>query len=751
MGGEFSINLENDSSFNAFVYDTEKKVFDSYVFDWNKEGELFTKTQNDSIKKRILRATPSQEYLNRLLHDPQNISDSILDYFVFPKLTAEGEAFDSSEDNNTITDEIVFNAIINNRLIRIAGAECSGKTTLLKYLYNKSIDLEYVPLLIENRNYHDDEINKVLNRLFEEQYQINRKFASDYFEQIDKSKVIVFVDDADQIKSSRACEYLFNSILDRGYSLVYTTKEKDQNLEEIVKNKLQGKDINTLCIPPVFKESRDLLIENTCNIMGSGEDTTESVKAAFEYLVQSQTNLFPFTPANILQYIRFFIQNSSDDKSSTQTLSMVFENNIRNSLIKSSKNDSVAIQYLSVLEFIANKMYFELKTESIDNSTFCSIIDEFNQKRKTEINPRVLLSTCTEAFLFVLKEDSFDVCFYDKNTYAYFVAKAISREFEKDSTKLDKIEYVMNHICFGINDTIIVFLSFIRSNTNIILTIAHKAEELLNSYLEWDFDNNLTFMRDDSNMDNTVPSRNEVKKNTRAIERIEQQRHNSIQFRGIFDYDEEDVNKQKYIIVKAFKFIQIVSRALVDQYGLLESEEIDRILSVIFRIPQKVIYALLAPYQEKSSEIVKSIMDFAKARIPDETISEDRVRKMLANTATVLALNILNDIAFNSSNASTISVLQEGPNDTSNHRIMKLMMKENAGNTPEFIKAAIEYRKEFNNNPFARSLIAQIARKHIMYHQSIDHRMIDMLVSGKVFSEKSKTTLLLERGTKAKS
>ncbi len=748
MGGEFSVDLEKDSAFNAFVYDTEKKEFDSYVFDWNKEGELFTKTQNNSIKKRILTATPSQEYLNKLLRDPQSISDSFLDYFVFPKLSAEGEEFESVEDSKDITDGVLFSAIEKDHMIRITGNGGSGKTSLLRYLYYKSIDLGYYPLMIENRNYHDSAINKLLNRLFEDQYQINRKIAPDYFEQLDPKKIIIFIDDADLIKNPKARENLFQSILDRGYSLVYTTKEKDQDLEEIVKNKLQKKEIGTGCIPPIFKDSRDKLIENVGAVMGKEKDIIDGVKLAFDYMVQSQTNLFSFTPANTLQYIKFFIQNSSNDRSATQTLSIVFETNIRNSLFYASKKDGIATLFLSVLEFIANKMYFELKAESISVSTFSSIISEFNTKRTANINGKEFLQICSEANLFVQKDDSFDVCFYDKNTYAYFVAKAISREFEKDSSKLDKIEYVMNHICFGINDTIILFLSFIRSNTNIILTIAKKAEELLEKYPEWDFDNNLSFLRNDSKLSNSAPSKGDTKKNNKAIEKIEQNKHNAIQYRGIFDYSEDDVKKQKYVILKAFKYAQLVSRALVDQYGSLEDDEISCILNVIFRIPQKFIYALLLPYQDNNKAIVEDIVRFVKENVPEEPINEAKVRKMLANSATILALNIMNDVAFNSSNVSTIPVLQTGPDETSNHRIMKLMMDENAGNTEEFIKNAIALRKEFNNNPYAQTLIAQIARKHIMYHQNIDYRTIDKLVSGKVFSEKSKSTLLIERGTK---
>lgn len=242
-----------------------------------------------------------------------------------------------------------------------------------------------------------------------------------------------------------------------------------------------------------------------------------------------------------------------------------------------------------------------------------------------------------------------------------------------------------------------------------------------------------------------------AKSYTDAIEKVEKSRHNAIQFRGIFDYSEEEVRQEKYVIAKAFKYVQLVSRALVDQYGSLEGEEIDNLLNAIFKIPQKIVYAILQPFQDNNERIIQSILQFVKEKMPDERVDENLVRQMLADTATVLALNILNDIAFNSANTSTITVLRTGPDDTSNYRILKLMMEENTDNTSVFIGKAIELREQFNNNPYAIHLIAQISRKHIMYHKNIDHRQIDQLISGKVLSNKSKATFLIDKGTKDNS
>lgn len=77
------------------------------------------------------------------------------------------------------------------------------------------------------------------------------------------------------------------------------------------------------------------------------------------------------------------------------------------------------------------------------------------------------------------------------------------------------------------------------------------------------------------------------------------------------------------------------------------------------------------------------------------------------------------------------------------------MMEENTGNTAEFVAKAVSLRKQLDNNPYAKILVAQIARKHIIYTSNIDHRQIDKLLSGNVLSANNKAVLLLEQGTKS--
>lgn len=746
MGGEFRLDLLDNAAFNAIVYDTETAEFCCNEFEWSSTDSLFFKKTTFILTKKRLDLSPSADYLDSLLEDSNGISKRFTDYYVMPKLSVAGEAFSTENVERQIDEDVIFRALTTDKAIRITGNPGSGKTSLLRYLYMKSSEKGFVPLLIEKRDYRDSDIDKMIKSLFENQYKLNTEHAFERFSQVESSKKIIFIDDFDTIEHEKPRVKLFSTLLDRGYYIIYTTQEKDYDLEDIVKDKLEGKEISTITITPIYKEIRDQLIENVCKTSNKNDEYIQSVKTAFDYLVQCQTTFFDFTPGNILQYVQYFLNEGELDKREPQTLSVVFETNVRASLFKVCK-ESEAKTYLTALVHLAQTMYFDKKTEKLAYEDFVSLMSQYNSKRTNKINVPIFLEKCIQAHILQSSIAEADISFYDKNTYAYFVAKAISKEYENDATKTEKITYVMNHICFGINSSIIVFLSFIRENTRILSKLLIDAQELLENYPEWDFDKkNIPFLNNVSPMKDAVPTREESNTAKKEIEKIEKHKHETIKFRGIFDYNEEDVDKYRFRVLRAFKYLQIVSRALIDHSDDLEdSGEADAYVNAIYRLPQKVIFAIMLPNQTHLDKIVDDIERHFSKNMPDKKIDKDIIRKLLGEAGTVMALNIMNDIAYNATNESTIALLRSGPSDTSNHRIMELMMEENTNNTPEFVTRAIELRKT-TSSPYMQSLIAQIARKHIMFAGSIDHRQINRLVSGKVLSANSKPNLLLDKG-----
>ena len=743
-GGKLSLLISEESSFNTIIYDTDTSSYACYAYEWNTVEKIFVPRKLDSQTIQRQELAPTSEYLNCILEDKQKLSDKISDYYVFPKLFQKDSTF--ATEAKFLTDEASFFAALEERrVIGITGSYNCGKSTLLKHLYAESIKHGYLPLYIEKRNY-DSNIEKMLRDLFEEQYgEIALGF--EHFIQSSDKKRIFFIDDFDLVKSQKVKVNLISYVLDHRGVLIFSTKEWTQNdLTDVVKEKIQERGSCVYEVLPFYKEKRDELAYNIFNIYGKTRiGSPDQIISALDYLAQCQASLFSLNPEYLVQYIRYFIKTESVAGKGRETLTVIFETNIRTSIINNTKSDDVGI-YLSALEYIAYDMYFNKRVEAVSLSDLQALINDFNKKRRCRIQIKPFIETCVKSGVFSEGREDYVFSFSSQNIYAYFVAKQINASLERNPGNLTDARFVLSHICFGINDTIVLFLSTLRNNSTIVLAIADKAEELLSDFPELDLDsNNLPFLKYWQPASQKIPSKTDVKQAAKNAEAIEKQRQESVKYRGIFDYSEDDVEKDRFKIQRAFRYLQIICRALVDQYGNLEAEDISRIVSSIYHLTPKIIYATLRPYQDDYENIIDELRRFSNEVQPESNLTDHDLKKLLSQAAVDFTLNVMNDIAYNAATGNTIQVLDEMDIYNSNFLLQNLMMHDNAGDSSSFVSKAVEAQRSMNGNSFTRSLISRIAGKHVIYTPSISHTQIDKLVSGGVLSANTKKAVLLEQ------
>jgi len=306
---------------------------------------------------------------------------------------------------------------------------------------------------------------------------------------------------------------------------------------------------------------------------------------------------------------------------------------------------------------------------------------------------------------------------------------------------------VLNNICFGINDTIILFISYIRNNTNIVLSIAQKATELLVAYDELDFDkNNVPFLTEKFDDPVKLPTEKETHDAKVATEYVEEIRQDEqIIYKGIFDYNEADSTTEKYKIIRALKYVQFVGRSLLSQQSYLKTKEIDALINVLYTLPNKILYAILKPYQDKYNEVLSDVKMILEKVLPEESDKEELSKELIGRAAMILVLNVYNDIAFNCSDSNTIRVLNEYDLNNTNRIVENLWMLDNAGNSVNFVDRVIGLSHECHDNKLLMSLIGTVAKKHIIYNGDIGYKLVDQLVSAKVFTPASKKSLLLNQ------
>lgn len=740
-GGEFTFR-EDNCSFNAIIIDTESEELRCHEFSWDEATNLYKQQTHSITRKSKMSFGPSVSYENELLRGNKQISNSMIDYYVLPELRVSFEQFTEDESLEDINEDYIISKLEGERIICITGETNSGKTSLLKYLYKYSFNKGFLSLFLESSTKVEFDFDKMLKYLVETQY--DGECAYDRYCQEDHNKQIIFIDDIDRISNPKASQQLINRILESGRKIIYSSSKTNLEIETIVEKQLDEKTVGSLTIRPFFKTSRDKLIEKICKIKNASDEQIESIVIALDYLVQTQPYLFTLAPGNLIAYITFLLQDNSDVYAQ-KTLSMVFETNIRSQILSYARESDLP-RYNSFLAFMASFMYFQKKSDIISIEELTEQVKQFNHQRKEDMNAKSFVDTCIKADILEEESNEFAFRFCNNNLLAYYVASSIKREIERDYTNTSHLQTVIQQICFGINDSIIVFLSYLTNSGRLIMKIAEQSFKHISDCKGWSIkDNNLDFLNHTTKLSNSLPSDKEKKEMKKHTVRVEEERHEAIKYRNAFDYKTEDIEKLKAL--RALKCVQIVGRMLVDQYSDLDTDEIDEIIESLYEIPFKVIYECLLPIQKDIHNLCDRLSEYAKEHAEKE-ITDDEIMQMIGNAGVSYALNILNSVAYNAATSSTIKALGGYETVSIEQDILKLMFFENTRNTVKFVDAAIEMQSKYENNLFVRKLILLIARKHIIYaykSKPVDHVQISRLISAKILSEKGKKSLLLEK------
>jgi hypothetical protein len=349
-----------------------------------------------TIKSKTSLVIPSNEFVNYFFEDTYKISKNVLDYFVFPKLYQYKK--NTREESKILTEEIFWNELFERKIINISGKNRSGKTTLLKYLYNKSISEQMIPLYLGSDSYRSKlPINKIIKNLFEKQYG-EENILFEKFEQTEIGKKILFIDDLDLIKPEINQNKFINMAKDNISYIVFTTKKRFEldiknAAEEEIKESNEYFNIN---IDDFYKEKRNELINNICNLNeNKNAKLFNEVIEIVDHLVRIRHGLFELSPEYIVQYVKFFLNKNENNQKGEAIFNVIFETNIRNAIIDNSVEKNVEFCLLT-LEEIAFYMHTN-KNEHILYQTIVNIIDEINKNRGLQIDINKSLSIVINA------------------------------------------------------------------------------------------------------------------------------------------------------------------------------------------------------------------------------------------------------------------------------------------------------------------------------------------------------------------
>jgi len=747
-GGEFSGKMTHKSTFSVLTYDTISKKCDEIEFEWNEEKTLFCKKspiQQFALKPISSLLTPSNEFTISFFEDNFKISKNLLDYYVFPKLYQYNKK--THEEERILTEEILWNELFRRKIINISGKTRSGKTTLLKYLYNKSIEKRMIPLYLGSDSYRSkSSIDKIIKNLFEEQYG-EENILFEKYEQSENSKKILFIDDLDLIEPKINQDKLINMLKDKNIYIIFATKKRfELDVKNMVKEEItESKEYFNINIDDFYKEKRNELINKICNLQENKNAIIfDEVINIIDHLVTKRHGLFELSPEYIVQYVKFFLNKNENKRKGEAVFNVIFATNIINAILENSSEKHVEYCLL-MLEEIAFCMH-KNKNEHITYQIIVNIIDEINKNRGLQIDIRKSLTIIINAKILKISSDNNIYEFSNRNYLAYFIAKKINKLIEKNGLGIPELNYIFRNICFGINDNILLFLSFLRDNTAFALNICDMLNSIIDDYPELDFDkNNVSFINRQCEIDINITNDKEKKENEKTTdnrEKILREKENEeIQYKSIYDYNEDDADVYPNKIVRAIKYLEIISKSLISHYVNLELSEKNKIIELMYSATNKILYALFKPYDQQYDKMIDELYNVLNSTDKNEKnkITKQDIKESIFHSAISICLGLYDHVAFFGANNDTLHLLNKYNLITTNNKIANLIMEENGGTTENFVDKAIKL-KEKEDDLFITNIIRLISNKHLTT-RTIDFRIKDK-IADKIFSSSSKKQIL---------
>ncbi len=646
--------------------------------------------------------------------DKRNVDD----YYVFPSLTYN--VYKENEDvekHDVETEKELIEAVSKYSKVVITGEHKSGKTLLANKLYRTFLNQKKVPLLITASDVNKRKMEKTIEYAFFEQYE-DEDNAYDLFKQMDNSDKIVLLDEANLIpeKTLKLLLEVFDSYF--GKIIIFTEEKLELDIKKQVVDIMVEADTLYLTIKPFLYVKRKKLINNILSCRMNDDFDVEKETKKINELINTQVKYFNLNPEFIISFVNQYEKSYRFEFSSgLNVFNIVYESSIRNRIIDCSENYDVTT-VINVLRELAFYMHFG-KKNCVNADEINGVVEKYNLTYRQNVNVRLFLGVAIKAKIIVEFDNEYR--FKDHTIVAYFVAQALNRKYNQGDDIKNKLDYLLENLCFGINSDIVLFLALITDNPKFLYIIIDGAKKHFEGQEELSFDvGNVKFLLDTTiPVKDTLPSEEERMQREKEITKQEEDVKISdfIELVNEYDYSEEDLLKVENQIMISFKYLEILSKALPAFCQNMKVDQQDELVALIYRCPNQFLFTILKDIGDNFEIFCNEVYDDISALRREKNIAEvniNSVKHMVEQISAVLVMALYQIVASTCASEQTITALNEFSfGNNSNYKLQNLMMASRVIDVSRFSKQAQDLNKEMNNK-IEKSIIKYTVREYLL-------------------------------------
>jgi hypothetical protein len=629
-----AFQYSNTSLYSLIMLDTDESFLVHHQFEYSHREESYLSCDEPALlnihKKQsgILFTATWEHKLGDISIPLKHTKKAILrlsDIFVFPDLDplsyVDGECMQYVDSENLLED-----SFIPEQVVFLEGENQAGKTSLLRMLYSQWYKRGVYPIMLSGQKIMHYNIDNYIKSSYKEQYQ-HKKYSYSLYQQLDRSKKIVFIDDFDKSSINDEHKSKLLTLLLLHFDKVIVTSNIQMDAHSILLDLRNTGNLKRFKIIPLGCRKRNALIEKWIRL---GEDPMtldeqyclEQVKNAYDsiYSLMGQ-QLIPSYPVFVLSLLQGL--NNMFDKFDTSQTSYAFCYNalIIASFVKSGmekENIDGVLRFLSEFAYYrygecADKRYF-------DQSEFDAFCTSYKKDYIIPYSPESLLQNLCKADI-IRSEDGYSYSFTYRYIFYYLIAQKISRLVNDNNA-----DGLVRHLCDNLHKereaNILIFLVFLNG------TGKQLDDVLLASMLPFEDQQPITLNTNDplfKSINDVVDAikSDVMRRDVNPKENREEALRNSDQLQGRMETEgvnayptEKDFEENSHLrdISSAVKVVQILGQIVRNQKNTLKKEELLKLIEEAYNVCFRSISFFGTLIEELKGDITEHFVNSQQGR-----------------------------------------------------------------------------------------------------------------------------------------
>ena len=662
-------NLGNwaNSEFFACVYDTERERFAQYQFEWDAAEKIYRRSQTDEGYLAYKHSTncpkrQDRNHIAALIEDKNiHISEKLSDYYVFPGLRHDAVDQDDTEDEIRTLEQF-YQKIEAEKRIEVSGGDSAGKSALLKMLFQYYLPRKYV-LLCKVEDISSGNRRRIIKNLFEYIYGSDEvEYAK--FEQTDKENKVILIDDIHLIRSQHINGFLEGIEDEFGYVIYTTNNLLKLDIQERIRMAIAKDSYSCYKVLPLYRAKRKELVEKIMPLKypACSDKEREIQVERICHVLDLQRRYIPLSPEIILQFIEHYANYQMESiQNDGNIFGKVFESTITSTLSPHMSGTLTVDKAMLILGKIGFYVHQHRKYP-ISDKDIISVIDSYCSEYGAKIDAVNFISTAVSAGVLTKYEDQGLYKFCNNNYLAYFIASEICANRD-----LETVQYCLEYSCFGINSTVLMFVTYLTSETSLIDAILTAAMTVSSEWKEFYFGMpELKHLEVQSTVKALAPpSKYDVEKDQKIDNEKDRTEIENAQIDvvNIYDYKEEEIGKLENQLTRSISLLMLIARCLPNFEHRLKKTQKEAVVRAIYELPNKIFYAWAIETEKQKDALIQMILQMETNEFTRRINTEDEAKRCLQWNSVSLLLELYYGTISNAYRGNTFEYLTDLASD----------------------------------------------------------------------------------------